>query len=287
MDQASWTVCQALLQNCPPEKKNSLISFLPKSQRSAATRTALLELKDVVEAPEKELDRMHYSWLAPFLRMLPENEIRLYLSALTEKQSKELQKALLFSNHLAALTPIAKGYLRKSLWEKIGGNTQLPIACLFHTPLHILLKLENAELQKLLFFLGLHDLAHEMRQIIETTKLKKIQLALNKEEYQFLKMLMQKKEQVVFKQPALAKWDGNEELLRKIVLGRGTNRLAKALYSHDTSLVWYITHRIDMETGSILVKLSTALELPRAHEVLIEQIEEILFSLHPKTSGET
>jgi hypothetical protein len=287
MDQASWTVCQALLQNCPSEKKRFLVRFLPKNQRIAAETATLLELKDIPAAPEKELDKVHYTWLTPFLRMLPENEIRLYLSALTEDQSKELQKALLFSNHLVALAPVAKEYLQKNLWKKIGGSSQLPLACLLHTPLNALLRLSGAELQKLSFLLGLHDLAHEMRQIIETAKLKKIQAALSKEEQLFLKMLIQKKEQVVFKQLALAKWDGNEELLRKIVLGRGTNRLAKGLYGHDASLIWHIAHRIDMETGSMLIKLSTALELPRAHEVLIEQIQEALSTLHSKTLGGT
>jgi hypothetical protein len=278
MQKTSWVVCQALLLKCSSEKRKALFNLLPPSkqkeiQEVAPSHKDPLQLQDTLE---EELALVHPSWLAPFLRSLAESDVRLFLSALKQSHAHELQKSLLFTNHLLPLTPSAKFFLQKTLWNKLGASNERPLTWLPQSPLNVLLTIDFHCLTALIFLLGLHDLAHEMRQIIETAKLKKIQAALSPKELAFLKTLMQKKESVVFKKLSLSQWSGDRETLRKTLQRRGINRLAKAAYGYDESLFWYLTHRLEIETAKQLMKLSTVLDLPRAQEALITQVEEAL-----------
>lgn len=286
-NKASMAACHTLLLNCSPEKRKALFKFLPQEtqqrfQEMTSPKDALLKKEDSLDL---ELSLLHPSWLAPYLRTLTESEIRLFLSSLNPEQGEHLQKILLFTSSPVPLTPLAKKYLQKTLWKKVGGEEQLPLVCLPVFSLNRLLSLSDFFLNKLIFFLGLRDLAHEMRQIIETAKLKKIQTALSPDEIQFLKGAMLKKEPVAFKKISLSQWDGEKKSLRKILYGRGINRLSKALYGQNESLAWYLSHKMDIETAKQFLKLLAPLDQPRAKEVLIYQVQEILEHLQTITSG--
>lgn len=277
-DNTSWAVCLALVMQSSPEKRGALLQFLP-----AARQKELQEMKGPFQNPlesqlslETQLNLIHASWIAPYLRTYTESEIRLFLSALGQNQAKELQKTLLFTNQLIQLASSAKEYLQKILWKNLGGDEQIPLSCLQESSINSLLFLEDRIFNQLIFLLGLHDLAIEMRQIIETAKLKKIQAALSSEESHFLKELMLKKEPVTFKKISLSQWNGDEKSLKKLLQGRGLNRLAKALYGQNETFCWYIAHKLDMESAKQFFKLLVPLEIARVHEVLLSQVEEVL-----------
>ncbi|MES2345602.1 MAG: hypothetical protein V4494_06685 [Chlamydiota bacterium] len=286
MQKTSWVVCQSLLLKCSSEKRKALFKLLPSSkqkelQELTAPERDPLQFQDSLE---EQLYLIHPSWIAPFLRSLAESDIRLFLSSLKKTHAEELQKNLLFTNNLLSLSSSAKNFLQKTLWDKLGAFQQYPLACLPKSPLNILLTLSSSLFNTLIFLLGLHDLAHEMRQIIETAKLKKIQSTLYQEELKFLKILMQKKEPVAFKKLSLSQWTGDKISLRNILQGRGINRLAKALYGQHESFIWHLTHRLEIETAKQFIKLSTPLDLPRAKDALIVQIEEAFSYLQTHTS---
>jgi len=281
MNGSAQTVWHAFLQTSPPEKRQGLLRFLSEEllEELAQHIPATLELKKGIPPVEEELIHVHFSWLSPFLRTLPESEIKLFLSCLSTEQIKGLKAALLLSPLLPTPTPLGKAYLKKALFQQIATPNLDPIACLPADPLNDLLELSFEELISLIDLLSMHDLSVEIRHIIETSKLKEIYKTLSKPQTTFLKTLVHKKELVSFKKMGLVNWKGDTEALRTLLLQRGINRIAKALYGHSPSLLWYVAHRLDVEKGHLLINLCTALDHPQASVLLTQQVIELISAL--------
>ena len=162
----------------------------------------------------------------------------------------------------------------------------LPLAALPPSSLNVLLELTSEELRFLIELLGLHDLAVELNQIIDNHKLKKIHALFSKEKEAFLKMLAHKKEPIIFKRMEISRWDGKADSLLTSLFQRGLNRLAKALYPEDTDFIWYIKHRMDIETAHMFHSLYKKLENPKAYSFLSKQVLEA-FSFLRKTNPPT
>jgi hypothetical protein len=274
------------LNSAPSDQRNALLHCLSPSLSEELHRFPLLalDLKNA-ELMQDELLRIHYSWMAPFLRSLPENEIKLFLSALNVQQIKGLKQLLLLSNALPTPSIIGKAYLKKTLFEAITEDDLIPIVCLPDHPLNCLLDLSLEELYSLIELLSMHDLSIEIRHIIETSKLKEIYSLLTKAQTTFLKTLLHKKEPVSFKKMGLVVWDRDREDLRAMLLQRGINRIAKSLYGCNSSLLWHVAHHLDVEKGQLLIKLCAALDHPRASALLVEQVLELVSSLKNSHSG--
>jgi hypothetical protein len=281
MDSTALIVWHSFLQSAPLDQRNSLLYCVSPQLSAELERQQLLsqDLYQGFEPIEEELARIHYSWLAPFLRSLPENEIKLFLSSLTPEQIKDLKQALLLSNTLPAPSAIGKNYLKKTLFEMIATEELVPLSCLPADSLNCLLTLSFSELTSLIDLLSMHDLSVEIRHIIETTKLKEIYGLLTKAQTAFLKTLLHKKEAVTFKKMGLAGWNGDREALHSMLLQRGINRIAKSLYGRHPSLLWYIAHRLDSEKGQSLIKFCSAIDHPRASVLLGEQVVELVGAL--------
>jgi hypothetical protein len=283
MDNTPEIVCHAFLNRCPPEQKEALIGYLSSEEalQFKSLQAPLGNPEKGFELPEELLTHVHFSWLAPILRALSETEIRLFLSSLSEMQVKGLKQQLLFSNHLPTLSPLALTYLKTTLFEQIAPSDLLPPACLPTSKLNALLDFKPPHLQLLVDLLSMHDLAVEIRHIIDTVKLKRIYSLITPSQQSYLKTLSHKKEPVAFKKIGLNHWNGDTEALQSILIQRGMNRLAKALYGTHPSLIWYLTHRFDIEKGQMLQKLCTPLDHPRAATILTDQIVSLSESFKP------
>lgn len=279
MNPAAQIVCKAFLQKCPREKQERLRRFLSPNEARALNELPHSFYRDPSQgflSASGLLKTVHFSWFAPIFRALSENEMRLFLAALDPDQAKGVKKLLLFSNNGVNLSTPAREYIGKTLWEKVSGGEHLPMECLPETPLNALLNYEFKSLLMLIDFLGIHDLALEVKKIIETAKLKQIYAALTPSELSFLKTLLLRKEPLTFKRMELQSWDGKKSSLRMLVHQRGLNRLAKTLTGSEPALLWYVSHKLDMERGELLLKLATPLESERAQAALIEQMVEVL-----------
>src|SRR5579872_3289724 len=192
MKKADSIVCKTLLERCTPEKKVAYSRYLSEEERHFIDALPPLFSDPVKESSvtEEQLDAIHPSWFAPFLRTLPESDIRLFISCLNERSSKELAKILLYSPSYVVLTPLARLFLQKTLLEKIAeGQEILPLSYLPKSPMNVLLTMSSPQLLALIDFLGMHDLSFEIRQIIDTTKLRQINQCLTKDEQSYLKQL--------------------------------------------------------------------------------------------------
>ncbi|MBS0653360.1 MAG: hypothetical protein JSR39_07530 [Verrucomicrobia bacterium] len=285
MDNTAAIVCHAFLQKCSPEQQNALLKYLPSAEAKE-----MRELGSTLGDPSKgfprcdeQLFRIHYSWFAPYLRTLPESDIRLFFTCLHPDQQKGLKTLLLFSNQLPEISFMATQFLRQTLFDQITPPDLLPIACLPSSRLNLLLDLDKQEWSSLIDLISMHDLSIEIRHIIDTAKLKQIYALLSKPQQAYLKTLSHKKEPVAFKKLGLASWSGDVEALKHSLFQRGVNRIAKALYGHHPSLIWYVSHHLDIEKGNALLKLCTPLDHPRAAPLLIDQVVDLSQSINTHT----
>lgn len=280
MRSSSRVFLKAFLDHCPPAERASLVKYLAPVEKNVLEKlpkTYGNPLRDL-ETPEVMLRRIHPSWISPFLRTLSEKEIGLFLASLNPDVAKAVGKDLLYSGKIPSLSPLGKEFLQKTLLGYLTAEVEdlLPLSCLPESPLNGLLDLKNEILNLSLDFLGLHDLSVEMRQIIEKNKLSKINEALTTHQLNYLKILLQSPEPVAFAKMGLAHWNDDEEKLKMLIRQRGANRLAKALYGQDPSLVWYLLHNLDFERALLVRKLSSPLENARAVQILVGQILEFI-----------
>ncbi len=238
------------------------------------------------ESPEELLGWIHTSWITPFLRTLSGKEIGLFLAALNPTKAAAVSKELLYSGKIPALSDLGKSFLRETLVRYLTAEVEdlLPIECLPESPLNDLIALRAETLVNFLDLLGLHDLAVEMKQIIDRQRLAKIEEALTSEQLQYLKILLQSHEPVAFSLMGLLNWNGEKEKLKMLIRQRGANRLAKALYGQNPSLIWYVLHRLDVEKALFVQKLSAPVDNPRAGQLLIQQVVELINYASPSTS---
>jgi hypothetical protein len=273
-------VCNAFIENQAKEDKNKLLSFLPDKEREEilSLESPSASLCEGYDLTEHLMDWVHYSWLTPFLRTLTEQELKIFLSSLNNDHAENLKQELLFSEEIPAISLISKSFLRQKLASYLlkKESSLLPITALPPSSLNCLLDLSSGGLQHLIDFLGLHDLAVELKQIIDNIKLKKIHSFLSKEKLFFLKSLAHKKESIVFKKMELTHWNGEEESLLNLLRKRGMNRLAKALFPENKDLIWYVTHRMASKEAHLFTALHKKLEPKEAYSLLGKQIIELV-----------
>lgn len=287
MNTLGWLVCKAFVEWKAPQEKDSLLSFFPPplKEKFSSLESPSKTLCDGFDFPSSLLKHVHYSWFAPLLRALKEQEIPLFLALFPQEIEKNLKDLLLFSGSVPTLCPLTKRFLQERLAKELLQETPhlLPLEALSPEGLGSLLTLSFEELHLLLNFLGLHDLAVETKQIIDTIKLKKITSFLSRDESLFLRNLTQRKEPVLFKKMDLARWDGEGPKLRKWIQKRGMNRLAKALYPAHPSLVWYIKHKMSHDEADLFSSLFQPLKEEGAAEVLAKQVLTLTRFFHKNT----
>lgn len=281
MKPTALMVCKGLI---PEEREGVLVPLLSRGDQVVFQQLPSPRKGEIISRPL--LNHIHFSWIAPYLRTLTETEVRSFLAVLTPKQASGLQKTLGLENHLPPLPSVSKRGLQQLLLSHIlHGKDLVPLSFLPEHPLNRLLELPSEGIEKLILYLGLHDLSFEMRQIIDTKELKKIFDVLTKRESEFLNQLMLHKEPLVFKRLFLNKWDGTKETLHKLLEERGANRIGHILYSASESLAWYLTHSVDMHIGTNILKHIEKPSHSKAEEILLKQIDQILHFFKPGESA--
>lgn len=272
MDKVAFCTLRSLIMSS--SKKEGLLSYLSKELQAKIRKlnNENLELNGAFSSAYEELNRIHFSWFVPHLRSLTEKEAKLFISCLSTKQIKELKEALMLSLSSPKPTTLAKKYLTQELFTLIAPESLVPLCFLPKHPLLSLLDLNISQLHTLIDLLAMHDLAVEIRQIISTQKLKLIYSILTERQIIYLKTLLDKREQVIFKKMGLSEWNTDLQILQSSLMQRGINRLAKAIYPIHTSFTWYISRRLEMEKGLLLHKLCTPTDPSQAADLLKDQI---------------
>ncbi len=275
-----WAVCAALLERVPYDQRESLLVLLSPEERALAAGLipANIDIQESFPDYAEQLASIHPSWIAPLLRQLTERDIRLFLAALEENQAESIRRIIRLNNHVPLVKPLGIEFCQKWLLQSLTQDSGdvLPAYCLPPSPMNALLQANHQELTHIAEHLGFYDVAFDLRRIIDTAQIKKIYACFTQEEVNQLKKLIHSRDPVSFKPLGLKAWDGNTSFLKKIVLQRGINRLAKAFYPENSSLKWHIVHRLDEDQGTLFVQLCTPLSIPNAVSALREQVLEAL-----------
>ncbi len=286
-------VLNGFLTHCPPEKKKKLEAFLPESERLRLEGLPALAKKPSPEGFTNGpvLEQVHWSWFLPTLKTYTEKEQKFFLSAIAS-QAPQTAQNLAQSLDIAVpknreepekMKEPARNYLRQILIDSLVGpkDRLLPIEYLPSSPLNLLLTLSKKELTRVIDLLSLHDLAAELRQIVETKMLKKIYSILTEEERKFLKTAMSKEASLLPRTSSrigLERWDGSEESFRVLLHKRGLARFGAALSGQDPDFIWHICHHLDIGRGNALFKLCSKEASSDIADAMVRQIEEILKS---------
>ena len=277
MNKASWISFRSLLEQ---KGKSSFLHFLspPEQEKFQSIAPSKRDPFAASYSMEDRLGKIHYSWLITFLEPFAEGDKEMILSSLDKNQAERLKKHFKVKGERFPLKKGAKNYLIKAVYEWLISDQKefLPLEFLPDHPLNPLVDLSKKELQKLVDYLGLHDLAVELKHVIKSDQIKKIQKVLTPEEREFLKKQIKVKDPITFSRLNLDGWNGDGEKLKVILHHRGFNRLAKALFGCHPSLLWHICHTLDTGRTKILRKFFTDIKNDEAHATLINQILELI-----------
>lgn len=277
MSQASYIVFRSLVER---SNKSSLIRTLSQSEQEKVRHLSPLK-KDPFIYPlstEERLKGIHYSWMVTFLEPFANDDKILLLSSIEKEQAEKLKKHFKLSALSLPLKKKGKEYLTQALYAWLISDQKelLPIEFLPEHPLNPLLELSKKELQALVDYLGLRDLALELKHVIKADQIKKIQKTLSKKAQEHLKKQMKKKDLISFARLNLDGWNGDEEKMKAILHHRGFNRLAKALFGCHPSLLWHLSHRLDTGRTKILRKFYADIKNDEAKQILINQTLELI-----------
>lgn len=274
------TVLHAFLSLDPPELRERCLEFLPSSRAEKLRALPPNENPPHLEDLKKEdlLDRVHWSWFLPTLKSYAPEEQALFLSALDPSSAAHLSNEIPCKISTKELSAMGSAYLRHILLSSLIGEHDRLIPRIFlpPSPLNQLLTLSKKELILLIDLLSMHDLAAELRQIVETKILKNIYSYLTEMERKFLKQVSLKPEPYALPRIGLDRWDGNREVLRITLHRRGLARLGVALSGEDPALVWYLCHQLDIGRGTALFKLCVRESSLTTIDAAAKQVEELL-----------
>lgn len=272
-------ICKALLERSPVDEQSALLALLPAEERKQLEQLDSATLPEHKKIPDP-LNHVHFTWLAPFLRTLAKGDLKLFLAALSTDQADQLKKQLGFTEALPSISQAGKEFLRHFLLKQLtAGQDLIDLPFIPASPLRPLIELSNTQLIDLMQLLGLYDLSTELRQIIDTTQLKKIHAALGVRENQFLKSISSQGDLIVFQRLFLQGWDGKRSSLLSLLQARGLQRLALALYGQNSSLVWAVTHALEHHLATQLLKHAVQSLEKRLQQTLTEQVVTTLGKL--------
>ncbi|HAB99477.1 MAG TPA: hypothetical protein DCE71_06625 [Parachlamydiales bacterium] len=273
-------ILKAFLSRCSPEKQSRLETFLPEAKRLRLN--AVAPFTDIEAAGKFTSDSLlaivHWSWFLPTLKTYSQAEQIAFLSALPSHAALNISKSLQIPYSLMPLTEIARSYIQNLLKRSLISYKEylLPPEYLPASPLNELLRLSKKQLIHLVNLLSLHDLAAELRQIVETKILKKIYSCLTEEERKRLNELSSYKEHPALPRLSLDRWDGQEDSLRVLLHRRGLIRLSLVLSGQDPDLIWYIGHQFDIGRGTTLLTFCAKVAGLQQSESMIREIDELM-----------
>ncbi len=231
---------------------------------------------------KERINQVHYSWFIPFFDRMKDCDKYLFLNVFDENHQTSLKEYYDLSRSPKELSSLGENYALSVLETALKKDNinPLPLSCLPKDPLNQLLNLTREQLLTLVDYLSMHDLSLELKTMISSSHLKNIRTILPNHQKQYLNKLLQKIEPISFKPMGLCHWDGNEAKLKKILHQRGLNRLSKALALSNHSLLWHLTHKLDIGRASIVKSLLKDVKNQKAQKVLISQVCDIIDKVH-------
>lgn len=269
MDKRGWMMLRVMINRYNPTAGNDLLKFLPEQEAQVVMNQEIhsTELAPILQQPERTLASIHYSWIQPVVQKFAQPLQPALIAALTAEQAAGLKIAAPI-----AISDTTKKFVLNQIYQHLDIHDRFPIEYLPETELSPLIRWNKSNLMDLIDFLGLHDLASEVRRIVNRNYLKNIYTCLSPKQLSYLKVCLHQKEQLVSPKLGIDPTTQDCSKLKQIVHRRGLQRLGKALCGQHPDFIWYIAHTLDMGRGNILLKEYQPKELPKVTKILKQQV---------------
>ncbi len=285
MELKSAMMVRVLINRFHQGAPEGLLAGLPKADAENVLVHTISspEAAQVMTQPSHFFKEIHYSWLQPVIETFSSQLQPLLISALPQDSATALSK-LMAHPLVKPASETSKEFLLSLIYRKFSVDIPLPIVFLpqtFATQLALLSKLQLIEL---IDFLGIYDLAEELRHIVDKVLLKAIYQCLSLKKQHFLRICLHQKEKLKAGKIGLVNWKGDCVQLGRLLHRRGLLRLSYALGGQTQDLIWHIVHRLDVGRGQIVMKNFSHKEVPGVTVYLSQQIVNTLNYLK-KMSG--
>lgn len=274
MNKRGWTMLRVLINHYNPNAVNDLLKFLPQDELHQVETTQNIrsaDLMPILQQPQRSLAKIHYSWVQPLLTKFPETLRPTVVAALTAEQISGLG-----ISSPALISDFARSFILNKLYHQLKIGEHFPIEYLPETELSPLTYWTKQEVVNLIDFLGLYDLASEVRHIVNRNYLKNIYTCLTPKQLHYLKVCLHQKEQLVSPKLGIDHTKQDCAKLRQLIHRRGLLRLGKALCGQHSDLVWHIAHTLDMGRGKILLREYQPKTSTKVTPILKQQVMNLM-----------
>lgn len=275
MQRKSAIMLRVLMNRYHQGAPSMLLEGLPKEDAQLVLDQTITssEASQIMMRPSELLGgQIHYSWLQPVIESFHPAMQPLLISALPKESALALTK-LMDKPKLATPKPIARDFLLLALCRKFSKGSVMPMQFLPESTLSSLITLTKPELLELVDYLGIYDLAEEIRHIVDKVLLKSIYACLSAKKQHFLRICLHQKEKLkAAAKIGLINWKGDESQLGRLLHRRGLLRLSYALSGQPRDFIWHLAHRLDVGRGHILGKNFSDKEIPGVTTFLAQQV---------------
>lgn len=283
MKTPSGLFLKVLLNRIISNSAGAPINFqvIPEKDLEAVTSCPVTssDLAPLLEHKSRTLATWHYSWIHKLLEPFDKIERSAVMVLFNERQQQEAARLFNEPHNQIKLPPIALKFYKYYFYPQLNWDSVLPQEYLPESPYNYLLTLKKNQLVKVMDFLGLYDLAHEMKRIVANKILKDIYACLNKEQQQFLRQCMHAKDNVMTPNLHLESWSGDKKALMQLLHRRGISRMALALSGQHPDLIWHLAHILDTGRGGLLQKNTQKAKVPSLSDAVGLQLENVLNTL--------
>jgi len=232
-------------------KKAHLLSILPERIRIKLAEELPARTLCAPMTIEKITRRVDISHFKAYLKTLPKAEQEFFIAAFPKYQRPTLTdekvtdksfKSEKFANHVML-----------TFFKKALKNFPPPTILPFH-PMVELLADSGIHLSKLIHYLGLLDVASEVKQIISQETLKKLQALFDSEEVTFMNK-MAHDTRPILSSMNLSAYDGNKEKLEALIEERGLYRFCQGVKSAPSQYRFFFTYFLPKRLSEQMEKL--------------------------------
>lgn len=174
----------------------------------------------------------------------------------------------------------------QTLWESITKRTPnlIPFQMASQLEFGDLLNLSKDQLLQCCSLLGLVDLALDLRRVVETKTMQAVQNALTKEQTLYISKLARTPSSIDFGSMNLSSWNGATDTLQEMILQRGTNRFAKAIFGINEQIIWYLERIQPQKISAAWKSKIIDLKNPSAHKSLRGELQAVCTHIKGSTA---